>query len=213
MDDDDRRQVEVDGGAAVVEGFQVDAEHHHHAMDIGRGGDVDWTRYRLGAEVPEVAEVHGLRVERGMIAVVGQGIAIRRLADVVGVGVRRRWHGAAGVRVERTRLQRGRTAGVPADLLVEPVVVAQGPPGRAADFAFRGAAVEDRGGDEGIAIERDPHRDGFDAVRGPGRRRAGVAAAEFGEVEGRIAQLEGQGEVALQAAVVGVREHAGGAGR
>ncbi len=212
VDDDDGGQVEVDGGAALGGVLDVDAEHHHHAVDVGCGRDVELPGHRLGAQVPEVAEIRGLRVERSMVAVVGQAVAVGGLADVVRVRVRRRRHDAAGVRIEGACLQRRLARRVPADLLVESMVVAQGPPGGPAHLALQRGSVEDRGHGQGVAVERHAHGDGIDAVRGPGRGGARHAAAELGSLKVGIREFEGQGKVALQASMVGIGQDPGRAG-
>ena len=93
------------------------------------------------------------------------------------------------------------------------MVVAQGPPGGTPDLTVADGTAEDRRGHDGLgALRQHRHRGGFDAFLGRGGGGASGALAELGRRELRIAQLEGDGEVALQPAVERIGENPGGRG-
>ena len=91
------------------------------------------------------------------------------------------------------------------------MVVAEGPPGRPAEGAAKAVTpIEDRRGEVALigVIFQDRHRAGFVSSQiMAGRRDVGVELAlpEFAVSELLVAQLERHREVALQAAVGGVR--------
>ena len=124
MDYNDGGEVEVDGRTAVRAVLDIDTKYHHHAVNVGGGGDVQRAGDRLRAEVPEIAEVHRLWIQVRVVAVISKRVTIGSLPDVIRVGIRRRWHHAAGVGVEGASFERRHATRVPPNLLVESVVVA-----------------------------------------------------------------------------------------
>ena len=210
MQHHDGGQAQVDRDAAPG-GFLDEVEDEEDALDVRRHGAVEGARDRRGVEFPaglvDDPDVGHGRVQRHPVPGMGRGVKVVTLAHRGIVAVVRSGVKVAGVREVGPGVERG-DASDPADLLVEPMVVPEGPPGRPAQVAFRGLAVEDGRGLQEAAVDRRPHLEVGVTVLGPGGgRRRPAAELRLGELG--VGQLERQGEVAPQASVGGVGEHAG----
>ena len=215
----------------------VDAEGEGDALDVRRGRGPERPDDQLVRLADDL--VVGVGVDRrGEVAVVDVGVAVVSAAYLVGIRIPGTGEGGGlvlvdirrargvGVRPKGACPERGGAGGAgsggaagPAELFVEAMVIPQRPPRRAPDLAVGNGAAEDgRGGERGLRLVRiehaqDVHRRGREAVlghRARGRVGAGDALAELGRRELGVAELEGDGEVALQSAVERIGEDPGG---